>query len=656
MSEKSICNLITPNAKTIRKVFSEKDRYYIDIYQRDYKWQKAQIETLLRDIELRFNMNDKKVSNINDIRKDVVDNFKPYFLNTFLTYSTSGHVSIVDGQQRLTTLLIIFIAIHSILKEISENSGYEKTISLVTLENLIYESDDFGNPKYYKIYNNNRQEAFEYIIGKSETQYKPEDETQERILENHKLIVSYFEKLFKSDNLDLKYDVFKLTYYIYYILEKINMVEIHVERQEDVATIFEVVNDRGLGLKPYEILKGKFLGNLTEDKKEKANQTWVDLQNKYYKTSIKNSSENILDLDSFFKVYLRAKFADSENEYKRFEDKYHYEIYSNSKIFNFFSEFDDPEALFNWVMNDFKYFSTLYLDIRKSYDNNYLIYNKLLDQNQQYLLIISAMELNDSKEQEKITLVAKKFDQMHATMRLLDIYESNDFQEIIYKLIPKLRCKSLEDITKIFDTSLIEFLEAREVIPKGEYKTIGNLYKYELFQNISNRWVNFSKYVLMRIDSYLADVLDKPSYCKDSLLSLEDRFNKNSKKRYGIHLEHIYADNDKNKKLFTNENDIFDVAKYNSVRNKMGMVLLLKDKQNLSSGNDYYALKVNDYKTSNFIWNELLVGHIDSVDRKKLPPGSFTQIQANSDGVFPLDKVETRQKEIFEMLKHIWGF
>ena len=299
----------------------------------------------------------------------------------------------------------------------------------------------------------------------------------------------------------------------------------------------------------------------------------------------------------------------------------------------------------------------MHLSIRTTYENEYLIYNKLLDQNQQYLLILSSIEINDVHEKEKITLVAKKFDQMHATMRLLDLYDSNDFQDLIYKLLPKVRNKSLQEITDAFDKVFIEYLENEEIITKDAYATIGELYKFELFQNIKNRWLNFSKYTLMRIDKHLADKLDKPSYCKDTLADLEERFNKNNKKVYGMHLEHIYANNDRNKKLFTDDNGIFDEAKFNTVRNKLGLVLLLKDKQNISSNNDYYSLKVEDYKTSNLIWNELLVGHMDSIDRKNLPAHiNFTTINPNADGVFPIDLLETRQKETFAMLKLIWGF
>lgn len=655
MEEEIVTSLITPNAKTINDVFQKSERYFIDIYQRDYKWEKTQVETLLKDIELRFNLNNRTVAEPKKIKEDVKGKFKPYFLNTYLTCKTTNYISIVDGQQRLTTFLIILIKLRQLVDEVNKNYS-TKTISINTIDKLIFEADDFDNPVYYKIYNPNRQDVFTSIL-KGDTNFDSKDETQKRIVENYITVSTYLNTFLKPTVGDLTIDVIKLTYYIYYILEKLNIVEIKIEQQENVATIFEVVNDRGLGLKPYEILKGKLLGNLSSEKKEKANEVWVTLQNSYYNSEIKNSTENRIDLDTFFKLYLRAKFADTENDYQKFEGKYHYEIYQNEKILTFFKRFDDNDLLYNWVVNDFKYFAELHLKIRTTYDNDYLIYNKLLDQNQQYLLILSAISLNDVEIDSKITFIAKKFDQLHSTLRLLDEYDSNLFQSFVYKLNSKVRDKTIAELDGVFDSVLIEYLETENIIDKGIYQRISDLYKWELFQNLRNKWLNFSKYVLMRIDRELAIQLDKPSYCNERLQDLEDRFNKNNLKRYGMHLEHIYAFNDKNKKLFTDRQGIFDEAQFNTVRNKLGMVLLLKDKQNISSNNDYYNLKVSDYATSNLIWNELLVGHIDSIDKKNLPSSvNFTKIEPTLDGIFPLESVEVRQKEIFEMIKIIWGF
>ncbi len=648
-----IRTLITPDGKTINKVFSENQRYYIDIYQRDYKWDKLQVETLLRDIEIKFNLTELKILDPKKIKENVLNHFKPYFLNTFLTCKESNNISIVDGQQRLTTLLIMLIKLRQLLNTINNSDEYPvKSINVNVLDKLIFEADEFNDPEYYKIYNPNRQGAFNKILKGDE--FEPLEETQKKIIENYEIISKYYDSFFKKDNL---IDVNKLTHYIFYILEKLNIVEIKIEDQENVSTIFEVVNDRGLGLKPYEILKGKFIGSLPLKLKEEANKIWVDLQNKYYNAEISNSTENKIDLDSFFKMYFRARFSESESEYKKFEDKYHYEIYQNKKILDFFNKFENPDELYNWVVTEFKYYAELHFYIRTTYENEYLIYNKLLDQNQQYLLIMSSIILNDSEKDTKINLVAKKLDQLHTTLRLLDEYESNMFQDIIQKLNTQIRNKKLDEIEQVFDSVLISYLEEKGIFTKGIYKKISDLYKYELLENMKNKWLNFSKYVLMRVDRYLSKQLDKPSYCGEELNELENRFNKNNLKRYGMHLEHIYADNDKNIKLFTNEQGIFDEAKFKETRNKLGVVLLLKDKQNISSNNDYYDKKIEDYATSNLIWNELLVGHIDSIDVKNLPNNlTFTKIEPAETKVFPLDKVEVRQKELFEIIKVIWGF
>jgi hypothetical protein len=108
--------------------------------------------------------------------------------------------------------------------------------------------------------------------------------------------------------------------------------------------------------------------------------------------------------------------------------------------------------------------------------------------------------------------------------------------------------------------------------------------------------------------------------------------------------------------MFTS-NSVFDEAKFSQTRNLLGMVLLLKDKQNLSSNDEIYEDKQDTYAKSNLIWNELLVGHMASVDTKNLPPE--LQVEpvkpVDGDGVFPLAAVDGRQKLMFEGIKRIWA-
>jgi uncharacterized protein with ParB-like and HNH nuclease domain len=662
--ESTVRSVITPNDQFLRTVFGTSRAYYIDIYQREYKWTPANVETLLRDIETRFETGTRSFTDPHEIQVAVQEQFEPYFLNTYLTHSTSAAIYIVDGQQRLTTFLLIFIKLYQIIKAFEAEKAHsespddeyfrQKTFSSQALEKLIFESNDFGEACRFKIFNENREVAFRSLVDDGDGS-TPSDETQQRIKENYAAVSSYFDRYMALEEQLGRYDIPKLTYYLTYILDRISIVEIKIEKQQNVATIFEVVNDRGLGLKPYEILKGKLLGNLRTEQKEEANRLWTRIQDDYFRADIRNSTEAKADMDMFFRTFFRAKFADSESDYERYERDYHYEVYRNNKIRRYLHDFGDADFLYRRLTDHIQYFADLYLRLRTSYDDEFLIYNKLLDQNQQYLLVLSCIRPNDPDEKAKITGIARKFDQFHTVLRLLDVYDSNAFQRMLYSINRDIRNKSLSDAEAVFDSALIANLEAADVLRKSEVSSVQDLFTYERFQGARNRWTNFSKYVLMRIDRYLAQLLDKPSYVKSSLVELEERFNKTGRRRYGMHLEHIYAYNESNMALFTDSEHGFNENLFASTRNLLGMVLLLKDKQNVSSSNEIYRDKVQTYKMSNLIWNELLAGHLDRVDVRNLPPDlQFEKVEPDDAGAFPRERVDARQRLLFNAIRHIW--
>jgi hypothetical protein len=263
------------------------------------------------------------------------------------------------------------------------------------------------------------------------------------------------------------------------------------------------------------------------------------------------------------------------------------------------------------------------------------------------------LEYSDPKQKEKTRAIAAKFDQMHVVLRLLEAYDNNAFQRLVYPLNKAVRNKAVADFKPAFDDALIKYLIKEDQLVEGLFTTASELFDYERFKNVRNTSANISKYVLMRIDRMLHEAMDKPSYAAEPLEELESRFNKNNLKKYGMHLEHILTQHAKNKELFTKEG-VFDEAAFQATRNKLGMVLLLKDKQNLSSNDDLYIDKVGDYKTSNLIWNELLVGHFSVSDLRRLPESLRLDALQPDGSCFPLDKVEDRQRAIFEAIKLVW--
>jgi hypothetical protein len=324
-------------------------------------------------------------------------------------------------------------------------------------------------------------------------------------------------------------------------------------------------------------------------------------------------------------------------------------------IRRYFNDFTDSALLYQRIVGDIQHFADIYLQLRAGYDDEYLIYNKLLDQNQQYLLILSCLTKETEDTNDIINGIARKFDQFHTIIRLLDVYESNTFQRMIYPINREIREKSLNNINSVFDRAIIAKLEEAEVLRKGEVLSVPDLFTFERFKGARNRWTNFSKYILMRIDRYLSQLLDKPSYAGGDLEELEEHFNKTTRRKYGMHLEHIYAYNEPNMALFTSEDHGFDEQQFSLARNLLGMVLLLKDKQNISSNNEIFRDKINTYGKSNFIWNELLAGHLHGVDERNIPKTLLTEaIQPDKSGAFPKEKIGLRQRLLFNAIKLIW--
>jgi len=73
---------IVPSNNNIENVFSS-ITYYIDFYQRDYKWSKENVVSLLDDIFYKFNLEYNKDLNVND--KNIDERYTWYYLNTYVT-------------------------------------------------------------------------------------------------------------------------------------------------------------------------------------------------------------------------------------------------------------------------------------------------------------------------------------------------------------------------------------------------------------------------------------------------------------------------------------------------------------------------------------------------------------------------------------------
>jgi len=96
-------NDIRAEDKTVRDVL-DSVKYTIDFFQREYKWERKHVEQLIDDLTTKFVANYKQTHQRKEVR-----NYERYYLGPIVLSNKGNGNSIIDGQQRLTTLTLLMI-------------------------------------------------------------------------------------------------------------------------------------------------------------------------------------------------------------------------------------------------------------------------------------------------------------------------------------------------------------------------------------------------------------------------------------------------------------------------------------------------------------------------------------------------------------------
>ena len=325
---------VQPDKQNIDQVFSN-TVYYIDFYQRQYKWDKDPVNRLLEDIFYKFNEEDDRHKGLLLPADQLVAKYSWYYLNTYVTNKDqeTGRLYVVDGQQRLTTLTLILIRLRHMAKEyeselydwisqkISGTQGYKRTFwmnhehDLPTIQALFDGAEDV--PEGDGVTGKNMKVNYEIV--------------SKRLLK----------ELTDKDRFER---------FVFFFLQRLVIIQLNVE-QTDVPMVFEVINDRGVRLKPYEILKGKLLGQIDKESLKSLNLN--DLWEKQVNAINSYSSEYSDEVDNFFIAFLRSKFSDTVSESRKYDKGYHRSMFS-------FTDLDldhNPAKVKDFLLNDFKYYS-----------------------------------------------------------------------------------------------------------------------------------------------------------------------------------------------------------------------------------------------------------------------------------------------------------
>jgi uncharacterized protein with ParB-like and HNH nuclease domain len=609
---------VEPEKQNIDQLFSH-TTYYIDFYQRQYKWTDEPVKRLLDDIFYKFGEEYKKYKDSSLPIDQEINNYSWYYLNTYVTNPVEGKLYVVDGQQRLTTLALILIK----LKRLSNlfSSKLEDWIGQKIVGLSGYRTDFWMNHEAHKV-------AMQGLLDGTPSDKINTDSglTAQNMVNNYAIISS------RLDN-ELK-DLHRFESFVFYFMCRLVLINLNVE-QTEVPMVFEVINDRGVKLKPYEILKGKLLGQISKKELDGLglNELW---ENQISEINAFKEDE----IDQFFIYYLKAKYSNTVGEGRRYDKDYHRVIFSENKL-----KIDhNPQQVKNFLQNDFKYYTNLYKTILKYYKDSslsdgfsHVYFNYLTEMDMQFLLILSSCTFDDPQESDKIKTIAYEVDRLFCLLQLQRSWDSNAFAETIYKISADIRDKDKSEIREVFDKALFELLsKARGIaattpISYGFFKETG----IELAPR-------FKRYFFARIENFIAN--NTNMQMKHSFYDLVQ----NTGSVKGFHIEHILANNNENLRLFDNDEEIFK-----SERNRLGGLLLLKGRDNISSNDETYNNKLKSYANTLY-WNETLredsykskLDFTDMVNKFKLefkPMNEFGPVE-----------LEERHRLLFDMVTHIW--
>lgn len=283
-------------------------QFVIPIYQRNYDWTTSECKQLVNDILAVENQNRGT-----------------HFIGSIVfihegTYSTSEvkELVIIDGQQRLTTINILYVALYRFSKE----NGLEKEADMLYNMFLVNQYVENESSKLKLKQTDNNSLAFKAIMNSTENQFQP----YSNVIENY----SFFREIIKLDNFQTLLNG----------LKRLIFVEVSLERgKDDPQRIFESLNSTGLELSQSDLIRNFILMDLEPKEQNRIfEQIWNPIEE-----NAKDLSKQKSLVSDYIRNYLTLKSKKIPNKGKVYlEFK---KLYANKSDADFSQDLENIKTL-----------------------------------------------------------------------------------------------------------------------------------------------------------------------------------------------------------------------------------------------------------------------------------------------------------------------
>lgn len=574
-----------------------KDFYIVPDFQREFVWERKQVERLLQDVRDEFYDEEGQLIKGSE-----------YFLGSIVVCrAEDGTLSLIDGQQRMTTIYLVLCAIRELLREVN------KELNNTLLSQIAFAStNDIGD------------EVFRHRLV---LQYDDSKDVLKKIVDtpacldeiNHKttsvkrICSAYSDILeFIRVNCDTSPKKIKLFYAIF--TKRVKLIRIITPNLSNALKVFETVNDRGIGLNAMDLLKNLLFMKTAQSEYPTLKQRWEVL----IKT-LDGCGEKPL---RFLRYFIMAHFELDSKKPLREDDIYDW-FTNNTKVAGL-------------EVNPLEFLKTL-IECASAW-SNFLDAKDVTGTANPYLKNLTL--LSGSARQHFILLLAGRHLPSQEFSQLCRAIENLFFCYIITREPTRTFERNFaiwsEDLRKVNDKASLDQFILEKITSDLEKRRA----EFDFaFQKMSQSRIQQyrMRYILAKITQYI----EQQAWGNPAHESLDQYIAST------VEVEHILPEKPKEEVVKNfDKRDEYDVYK-----NMFGNLTLLEKTINASVQNDLYINKIPGYRQSAYLLTRSL--------SEKPKVGVNTQLNRAMEHLITFDKwdstsIESRQGMLARLSVFVW--
>ena len=265
-------------------------KFVIPVYQRNYDWTDKHCKVLLNDIKEAGKKNKKHfIGSIVYVNDDIVPITK------------GKELIIVDGQQRLTTIILIYLRLYKLADKLNDKALKEEIFELCLINKHAKVKNEEEKIKLKPTENNDK--ALKHIYKSSSINFKGKS----NIIDNY----IFFEKNITENNYKE----------VLSGLENLIFVDMALGKDDDPQRIFESLNSTGLDLSQGDLIRNYILMKLNS-------QQQIEIYENYWEYIEKDAKDESLNKDmvsDFIRDFMTSEYGKIPNKnrvYEEFKEKY----------------------------------------------------------------------------------------------------------------------------------------------------------------------------------------------------------------------------------------------------------------------------------------------------------------------------------------------